>query len=892
MVILKNSINVLSYFLKLYILSSSEARFYSEIFIIKIRNLRGIIFLLLKFMSIKTEYENAYFFSVIFFKNLLTSHLKKSLNREKYLIISCIIDISASCSIKLVKNLSEIISNKIEFNAENFSVFNLFFNKISHKLSEKIFLKNKHEFFYSILSLLENLVKIFSDNKQLSGYFQNFFNNLEKILSNIFTLVGKISNSNPNKLHLNVLILLTNLFKIININDLVTCIGEELNDWIFIFLFILDNLKNKNNLIDNKLKLKKYILESITCLSISYQNEFSIYLPVLCNLGLKWTNLTINKKLSSSIEFLGAISMSTNNLIILQNNNFKEKLQILFFQIISNHVVYKQKIYYFPIFIFLNEHFNFLKRLSYGNILVNNICIKKRKLIFNYSILNFQSQIIYNFLLFVSPIIFSVIYSVINGTLVKGIFTTYYLSNLKILFNNFLIGFENIKKKKEIICFIDFVSFYRYQLPIKLLVKAVNSINNLLIENEIMNSHFFSTIERVLNVRGNDKIGIIMLYKTIILEEKLLLFLLTKLKLNFFTYMSEINLKKLFTRIVLSNLKDYQVYLNMLVKYILENFNKSNHEIKNFFPIYDFELLSLLIFSNKIIDTNLLKEIVRVGIYTVSHNHIDIFPYILDIFASLITVDKYDTISTIFLGFFKALLKPHLWFYKSLIKSMLSYLKAYVSIKKNKYNKHEIISLCCIIQTISIEYYETEYFFSFLISFSKIIETQINFFPHLLEILISKQYILKKKSSKNYLYVFIILFVDKIGIDKMFELCNRIQNNFIIYLLEMFTSHFIFLPKNKEYKFILFTCIEVFFDKFLNSNIIVLKKIIIKIFRQIACFSKIFDNKIDFKNVNNFENILRLKNNNLFTGHHLISNNKTLFVLDSLIEHIRLFINR
>ena len=108
----------------------------------------------------------------------------------------------------------------------------------------------------------------------------------------------------------------------------------------------------------------------------------------------------------------------------------------------------------------------------------------------------------------------------------------------------------------------------------------------------------------------------------------------------------------------------------------------------------------------------------------------------------------------------------------------------------------------------------------------------------------------------------------------------------------MFTSHFIFLPKNKEYKFILFTCIEVFFDKFLNSNIIVLKKIIIKIFRQIACFSKIFDNKIDFKNVNNFENILRLKNNNLFTGHHLISNNKTLFVLDSLIEHIRLFINR
>jgi len=178
----------------------------------------------------------------------------------------------------------------------------------------------------------------------------------------------------------------------------------------------------------------------------------------------------------------------------------------------------------------------------------------------------------------------------------------------------------------------------------------------------------------------------------------------------------------------------------------LENFFKNKAD--NFLAIYDFEIINLKIFSHSNIDKILLTEILRFGIYSISDNQVDVFPYIFDTFASIISIGQYDISFTVFVRFFRSLLNPHLWFSKPLVRSLVGYLNAFILNEKYIYNKYEIVSLCCIIQTIIIEHCDTEYFFYFLISFFRIIEKQKNILPHFLEILISNQKFFIEKRRK------------------------------------------------------------------------------------------------------------------------------------------------
>jgi hypothetical protein len=887
---LVNSSYVLKYFFKLITHTLSEARFYSEKFLFKAKNIRGIIFFFLKFISNENECEETYIFSVIFLKNLFNLELKKDLKKEKYITINCLVDISASCSTKLINVLSEIIFHSFQCNLENSFVIKFLINNINQKLSGKIFLHNKHEFFYSILIILEKITKLISNINSSNDFTTDYLKLLEKTLKNIFFFVGKISILNPSKLQLKVLILLTNLFKIINTYILITCLGEDLDNWLLIFLFILDNTKNKDNLFDVKLELKENILNCMSSLSLSYQNEFSIYLPILCNQALHFSNLKINKKLFATIELLESIFISTNSLIIFRNNNFEENLRSLLLQIISNHIIYLQKIYEFPIFVFSNGNFNFLKRLMYGNMLVNSVCIKKRKIIFNYPNLFFQTSVFDHLLLYMLPIVFSVIYSVINGTFLKGIFVTYCLPNIKILFNKLYINYENIQENKNTFFFIDFISFYRYQLPIKLLSNTINLLFDLLVKKEILYSHFLSCIERILNIRGNNENGILLFYYNKVSIEQIFISLIKKTNLKNFTFMTKINIKKLFMRMFLNQLINKETHEDSLNRYILGEFIKLNDKNYIFFSIFDFEIINLKICLNKTICKDFLHGIIKFGICILSENQTEMIPYVLDIFVSLIETERYASILPIFVRIFKGLLNPHIWQSNFLVKSLLRYLRAFILNTKHTYSKYEVISLCCIIQTIIDNHIDKEYFFYFLISFLNIFDFQINLFPHFLELFTSNQYFLKKQ-SKYYLYLFTVFLVGKIGFNKMMELCDMIQKNFFIYILEKFSCNFIILKKNRPNKDIFYQFFEIFIDRFLTNNIIFLKKIIGKIFRQIIFSYKIFENEINLIDENNFESSFRFKKLLFVNNKYSNYNHKSFFLLDKLIRNVSLFLN-
>nr|UXY88132.1 exportin-2 [Cryptomonas curvata] len=885
------SLDILSYFFKLNINSSSESRFYSEKFIIRTKKTRGIIILLFKFLSIKNESYVVLVFSVIFLKNLFKSKLDKYFKIKNDLIVNCLIDISAFYPIKLISPLNEIILQKIEINSQNVSNFNIFFEKINHKLSNKILSKFNNESFYSILSILEKITIVCSNITNITFIFENYLKTLEKTLNYILSLVGKISDLHPTKLHLKVINLFINFFKEVNKFNLITPVGRDLDNWVLIFLFILHKSKHNHILVKAQLKLSENIISVLSGLSFSYQNEFSIYLPILCNLGLKMSKFIKTKKLSSSIELISTVNTSANNLIILKNSYFKDKLNFFLLQIISNHISVKESFFFLPIFVFSKEKFNFTKRLSYANILVNNICIKKRKLIFNFPKFYFEYDVTYSFLLFISPIVFYSIYSIINGTYIKGIYVTFFLPNTKILFNNFIKNHNIFNEKKKNISFIDFVSFFRYQLSVKLLFKASNLIFRKIIEDENLDSHSLSGLERILTLRGNYETGILLFCNSNKCQEDLLLFLLKKLKIDKATYMIKLNIKKLFMKIILNNFKYNEIYRNITFKYILsilENFFKNKAD--NFLAIYDFEIINLKIFSHSNIDKILLTEILRFGIYSISDNQVDVFPYIFDTFASIISIGQYDISFTVFVRFFRSLLNPHLWFSKPLVRSLVGYLNAFILNEKYIYNKYEIVSLCCIIQTIIIEHCDTEYFFYFLISFFRIIEKQKNILPHFLEILISNQKFFLTKQSKNYFYIFVILSIDKIGLDKIIEISNKIRKNILINLFEIFSSKFIFLLKNAENRKLFFILIEIIFGKILTSNLIILKKIIGKIFRQIICFSKILEKQPKFTEINNFNNSVRFKINHPINSNYLVLTKKATFILDKINESILTFI--
>nr|UXY87634.1 exportin-2 [Cryptomonas curvata] len=870
---LHNCSQVLNYFFKLVTHSSPEVRFYSEKFLINAKKLRGIIFLFFKILSKSNECEGQYLFSVIFLKNLFNSELNKNSKKEIYLEIFCLIEMSVCCSAKLICVLSEIVFCTFGISLQNSLVFSSLIDNINQKLSKKILLKNKNESFYSILVVLEKITKLCLIIKKSNDLSKNYLNILEKTLKIIFIFVGKVSNLNLGKLQLSILILLTNLFKIINTYNLVTKLGQDLDSWVLIFLSIIDNIKNKDNFFDMKLELKDNILVCISKLSTLYQNEFSIYLPIFCDLALKFSDSNMNKKLSSTIEFIGSVTISTNSLIITENNKFKENLKLIFLQIISNHIIYKQKIYQFPIFVFLSKNFNFFKRLTYGNILVNSIYIKKRKIVFNCPSLFSQNTVLYPFFIYILPVVFSVIYSVINGTFVKGVFVTYCLSNIKILFSKFYTNLKDIQEKKKCLFFIDFVSFFRYQLPLKLLSKAIQLLFDVITESGIFYSHFLSFIERVLNTRGNDKDGILMFYHRNILKEQLLFCLLQKSNLNLTTFMTKINIKKIFMRILLNNFKNSEKYSRNLVKYVLSDLIITNNKSSTFFSVFDFEILNLKICLDKCVDKEFLSDFVRFGVYILSENQTEIIPYVLDIFVSLIETEKYEIIFPVFLRIFKGLLNPHIWLSNSLVKSSLEYLKIFISNKKYLYDKNEIISLCCITQTIIEDHGDKEYFFFFLLSLLNVIKFQIKFFPHFLEIFILKQNFLKNKQSKDYLYIFMILLIDEVGLYKIIELCNRIQENF-----------FVSLNKN-----ILFTFFQVFVEKLITNDIRFLKKIIGKICRQIILFSKIFENDINITKKINFENNFRFKNTYSVNKYNIIYTYEPFFILDELIERISFF---
>nr|UXY87146.1 exportin-2 [Cryptomonas sp.] len=879
---------IFSYFLKLFVHHSPETRFYTEKFILKLKGNSGIIFIILKFLSNQTEYLNFSLFLIILLKNLFESKSENLTSYEKHLILQCLVDILVCCPMNLFNKINKSILNIFEFGFHNISHNYLFFNRIIDKLSMKLIGKNKQEFFYHILSILEIFICSYLETKKTYFGTDSYLRILEKCLLELFIKIGKIDSLHINESHFNSVNSLSKLFRLINKHFLVTFLGKDMDNWILIFLFLLNNEDTRRT--DLAIKLNQNIITSITDLSFVYQNEFSIYLPIFCYFGLKRSNFYIIQTSTIIVNSIISINSSANNSIIFQNKKFREKVGLLLFQLITYHIDLKKEFSPFPIVVFSDENFNFIKRFKLAFILITSVDIRKRKSIFLpnqlfYITCNLQ----YPFLVFIFTTVVSILYSNVNGTSIKGIYTTYEFSLFKNLFNYLIEGCGKLIDKKFFISYVDLTALFRYQFSLKIITKSTNYILKASLENKNLTSHSLFTLEKLLCIRGNSETGIIMFFHGNICGGDFLSFLLTKIDGHKFTDTFYQNLKKLFLRIFLNNLETNKIRV-VIETYILNNFKKVQQEKKtNILSLYDFEILNLIIFSSKTIDINLTTEFLRVGIDLVIENQLDMFPYIFDTFASIVEAGGYDAIPQIFSQVLKCIFNPHIWSSKILIKSLLGYLKIFIIDKKYKFDKQEIISICCIIQIILPENIEVECFLTFLIFFLDTLENQSEFIPHLMESLLNnRKYIIKRQFS-NSMYIFLILLVGKIGVKKTILACNLIQKNFLFNLFETLTSQFLNSCTKYEYDDILYRFSEIFFENILKSEVANLECFIGRIIRHITCFLKILEKKNKECYTDDFDKQIRFKKTKKSAPEYQSCGNKFDKTLSKIYQFISSF---
>jgi hypothetical protein len=246
-------------------------------------------------------------------------------------------------------------------------------------------------------------------------------------------------------------------------------------------------------------------------------------------------------------------------------------------------------------------------------------------------------------------------------------------------------------------------------------------------------------------------------------------------------------------------------------------------------------------------------------------------PQVIDTFSSIIAAGRYESNSLILFRFFKNILNPHIWSSKILVKSLFGFLKSLILNNSYVFKKKEIISICCVVQMTFFDHCDNEYYFSFLICFLDVIEREMNFMPHFLEMIFNIQKNVLKNKFHNYFYIFSFLLAFKVGLVQFIKICDKIQKNCFLNLIQFSSPQFVFLFNNLQDKNILLNFSDVFFNNILNSEFFYLKKVIEKFTRQLICVLKVVENEIDSINYTNFNKHVRFE-----SGYGFIDKKNTL----------------
>nr|UXY86724.1 exportin-2 [Cryptomonas paramecium] len=776
---IETSYKILTYFFGLVSIGFSDNRFYSENFLFKTKNIRGIFFLFIKILSclnLKNHFTKHF---VIFLKNIVGQ--KKFSTKTCFFALNYLVNIFLIIP-KMFNEASYIFLFLFKYNVKCSSIVNFLFINLIKKFLFKINYKK-----YTLQSIIFVLYNVFSTSlKSKHILITQYSKILQSIITKLFFVIANCSKIDYlRRIRLKYIKYLVKLFKNINYYYL---FYEEKNlyNWIIVFFFILNIYSNDFDSKKKIAKLKFFILNILYKICYHYHDKFFIYLPILCKLILKFPYKK-KKKFKNSIEILILIN-AIDKSIMNSNNNFKKKFEILLLQIISNHTEMNGKLKYCSLYIFSRQNFNFQSRIKCTSDLVNSILFQKEDINF-FLKTSSDCKLSILYCLHISFFTFYTIFYLINFSHTKGIRVTYYIiKRTKFLHEILFEYFKNFEMKKKESIYFDFFSLFSYQSSVKILSRIFFACNFVCSAKNLAHQILF--IKYILDIKGSNKEETIMWYNNMLYQKNIFLYTLIKLKENEISFINNVYTKSLFMKIVLRSLQKkkihkplFRLWILSILEFFLQNENQLEFQ-------YDFEILNIMI--NCLIKTeniNFLHNIYK-DLFYISNDQISNFPYFLDIFSIALVYNKSSSNVKFFVQIFRNLFNPHLWCLKFLIKPMINYLKIFNASKFYKINEQEFRSICCIIQLIDWDSLEKSHFLSFLLNFLNIINEKEKFLIHFVELFLGNENQLLLKNRKNFFSFLILLY--RIGTAKMFLVFKKIHNKIASKMIRVFFHYDLF----------------------------------------------------------------------------------------------------
>jgi len=398
----------------------------------------------------------------------------------------------------------------------------------------------------------------------------------------------------------------------------------------------------------------------------------------------------------------------------------------------------------------------------------------------------------------------------VNGNSFTGIIINRY--NIRIKNEVHLIIKSNLFKntEQEIICIIDFGNMFRYQLPIKEIRNIVNFIIDVKNTRYSIKAHLCIFFERLLCIRGNDGIGILLMDLNCSYLKK---------KINISTMRSEHSIisisiiSKLLMRITCGLESEF----NYEKTYRLSFLAKILKQIEigkecSFSIVFITEIIFLIVKNSKNCEFNLYSCILDFSKKMILKSQQETLPYIFEIFTHLSNHKGETFLNTIIFKLFIGVCNPHVWYNSKSIGSMIGFIKSFVinfpltnSIEKEfivlKILKfiiklHKNISLILLFEMISI-FINLPNFYLFL--------------PHCIEFLEFFGNSIKLSGKEDVLLFFLLSNLKKIDCLKLKNIIDKLKINGFIYLIDKMSK------KNQNF-LLSIENIFLFENKFENKN--------------------------------------------------------------------------
>jgi len=385
---------------------------------------------------------------------------------------------------------------------------------------------------------------------------------------------------------------------------------------------------------------------------------------------------------------------------------------------------------------------------------------------------------------------FFFLFKKLNGSNLLGNRITFFSNLFKI--NFFEINKLNFMFQEPFLSnfFLDFLTFFRLQLPIRFLFKIKSIFRKYFSVNNHQNVHFFYIFEKITCLRGNDGSGILMLN---IEKEKNFFKSYTKKidrKLKFSIKSKEI-FSKIFMRFSINNFfltPFYQEIFDFMDFFFFEKFVFSS---ENKLTIqYTFETMFIFnyfqkesgrkIFFEKI--WYLINQILNSG----SNENL---VFVFEIF-SILKFDQNEPNFWIFYDYlFEGLDNPFLWGNPILLNSLIKFLNKFLKKKNEVLGENKVITVLTIWEKLIKNYgliFEANRFFETVLIF---LEDPKKFIPHIIEICFDQINQLPFWKFTILNVGLINLLIKKIPFESYEKKSNKVCRNFFSFLFYVIFSN-------------------------------------------------------------------------------------------------------